>query len=172
MAQVRVRKRGKTFSYIFEAGKVDGKRKVVEKGGFPTKATAYKAGVEAFNDFLHGNIGITSEAITLKDFMTAWLDNVVALNVKPSSMQTYQTYMKNQIVPYLGETKVQELTPALLDKWIRDLQQAGLSYNSISAVHAFLHNALNYAVYPAQLISSNPAAYIKVPRNAPRNVVK
>ena len=32
MVQVRVHKRGKTFSYIFEAGKVDGKRKVVEKG--------------------------------------------------------------------------------------------------------------------------------------------
>ncbi|MBQ6131949.1 MAG: hypothetical protein IJL12_06375, partial [Selenomonadaceae bacterium] len=62
--------------------------------------------------------------------------------------------------------------PALLDKWIRDIQQAGLSYNTISAVHAFLHNALNYAVYPAQLISSNPAAYIKVPKNAPRNVIK
>ena len=172
MAQVRVRKRGKTFSYIFEAGKVDGKRKVVEKGGFPTKAAAYKAGVEAYNDFLHGNIGITSEAVTLKDFMTNWLDNVVALNVKLSSMQNYRAYLKNQIVPHLGETKVQELTPALLDKWIRDIQQAGLSYNTISAVHAFLHNALNYAVYPAQLISSNPAAYIKVPKNAPRNVIK
>ena len=47
MAQVRVRKRGKTFNYIFEAGKVDGKRKVVEKGGFPTKSAAYKASVEA-----------------------------------------------------------------------------------------------------------------------------
>ncbi len=48
MAQVRVRKRGKTFSYIFEAGKKsDGKRKVVEKGGFPTKSAAYKASVEA-----------------------------------------------------------------------------------------------------------------------------
>lgn len=172
MAQVRVRKRGKTFSYIFEAGKVDGKRKVVEKGGFPTKAAAYKAGVEAYNDFLHGNIGITSEAVTLKDFMTNWLDNVVALNVKLSSMQNYRAYLKNQIVPHLGETKVQELTPALLDKWIRDIQQAGLSYNTISAVHAFLHNALNYAVYPAQLINSNPAAYIKVPKNAPRNVIK
>ena len=34
MSQVRLRKRGKTFSYIFEAGNVDGKRKVVEKGGF------------------------------------------------------------------------------------------------------------------------------------------
>ena len=39
MAQVRTRKRGKTFSYIFEAGKTpDGKRKVVEKGSFTTKS--------------------------------------------------------------------------------------------------------------------------------------
>ena len=172
MAQVRVRKRGKTFSYIFEAGKVDGKRKVVEKGGFATKAAAYKAGVEAYNDFIHGNIGITSEAVTLKDFMTNWLDNVVALNVKPSSMQTYQTYIAKQIRPHLGEIKVQDLTPAMLDKWIRDLQKAGLAYNTISAVHAFLRNALDYAVYPAQLTNSNPAAYIKVPKNAPRNVIK
>ena len=38
MAQVRVRKRGKTFSYIFEAGKkADSKRKVFEKGGFATE---------------------------------------------------------------------------------------------------------------------------------------
>ena len=172
MAQVRVRKRSKTFSYIFEAGKVDGKRKVVEKGGFQTKSAAYKAGVEAYNDFLHGNIGITSEAVTLKEFMTAWLDEVVALNVKPSSFQTYQSHFKNYIIPYLSEVKVQDLTPAMLDKWIRDLQKAGLAYNTISAVHAFLHNALNYAVYPAQLINSNPAAYIKVPRNAPRNIIK
>ena len=172
MAQVRVRKRGKTFIYIFEAGKIDGKRKVVEKGGYPTKAEAYKAGVAAYNDFLHGNIGITSESISLKDFMTAWLDNVVAANVKMSSMQTYRTFFNNQIVPYLGEVKVQDLTPAMLDKWIRDIQKAGLSYNTISSVHAFIHNALNYAVYPAQLINSNPAAYIKVPKNAPKNIVK
>ena len=33
MAQVRTRKCGKTWSYIFEAGNVNGKRKVVEKGG-------------------------------------------------------------------------------------------------------------------------------------------
>ena len=161
-----------SFSYIFEAGKVDGKRKVVEKGGFPTKATAYKAGVEAFNDFLHGNIGITSEAITLKDFMAAWLENVVALNVKPTSLVIYRSYLVKQIAPYLGEKKVQDLTPALLDKWIRDLQKSGLAYRTIANTHAFLNSALNYAVYPSQLINSNPASFIKVPKNAPRNVIK
>ena len=69
MSQVRTRKRGKTFSYIFEAGKkADGKRKVVEKGGFATKKAAYDAGVAAYNDWKHGNIGITSDNILLKDF--------------------------------------------------------------------------------------------------------
>ncbi|MBR1806267.1 MAG: tyrosine-type recombinase/integrase [Selenomonadaceae bacterium] len=172
MAQVRTRKRGKTFSYIFEAGKVDGKRKVVEKGGFATKAEAYKAGVAAYNDFLHGNIGITSEKITLKDFMTAWLENVVSTNVKPTSLQTYQSRFQSQILPHLGDVKIQDLTPAMIDNWMRKLLQDGLAKNTLSAIHALIHNALDYAVYPAQLISSNPVAYIKVPKNAPRNVIK
>ncbi|MBR1646904.1 MAG: tyrosine-type recombinase/integrase [Selenomonadaceae bacterium] len=173
MAQVRTRKRGKTFSYIFEAGKTpDGKRKVVEKGGFATKTEAYKAGVAAYNDYLHGNIGITSEKITLREFMTAWLDNFVAMRVKPNSLQTYQSHFKNQILPYLGEVKVQELIPAMLDEWIRKLTQTGLSRGTLTNTHTLIYSALKYAVYPAQLIQSNPAAYIEIPKNAPKNIVK
>ena len=173
MAQVRTRKRGKTFSYIFEAGKTaDGKRKVVEKGGFATKSQAYKAGVAAYNDYLHGNIGITSEKITLKDFMTAWLDNVVETKVKLTTMQTYKSHFENQIVPYLGDVKVQELTPAMVDAWFRKLLQSGLSRYTLLNTHGLIHSALKYAVYPAQLIQSNPAAYIEIPKNAPKNIVK
>lgn len=172
MSQVRTRKRGKTFSYIFEAGKQGGKRKAVEKGGYPTKQAAYKAGVEAYTDFLHGNIGIVSESISLADFMTNWLNEIVAANVKPTSMQCYRSHFNHQIAPYLGDTKLKSLTPAILDTWIRKLQKKGLAYHTISVTYILLKNALNYAVYPAQLISSNPAAYIKVPKNAPRNVIK
>ena len=148
MSQVRTRKRGKTFSYIF------------------------KADMLAYADWLHGNIGITSKSITLKDFMTKWLNEVVSSNVNATSLQIYQNHFDKQIAPYLGEVKVQELTPAMLDEWIRNLQKAGLAFNTISAVHAFIHNVLKYAVYPAQLIRSNPAEYIKAPKNEPRNVVK
>ena len=173
VAKVRTRKRGKTFSYIFEAGKTaDGKRKVVEKGGFPTQADAYKAGVAAYTDWLHGNIGITSEKITLKDFMTNWLDNVAALNVRPNTMQTYKSVINVRILPFLGGAKVQELTPANLDEWMRKLAARGFSHSSLKVAYSIISEALTYAVYPAQLISSNPASYIKVPKNAPRNVVK
>ena len=126
----------------------------------------------AYADFLHGNIGIVSESVTLKDFMSQWLNEVVSANVKPTSMQTYQSHFKRQIAPYLGEIKVQELKPVTLDEWLRKLLQSGLSRNTLSVAYTLLRNALNYAVYPAQLISSNPAAYIKVPKNASHNVVK
>ncbi len=172
MATVRTRKRGKTWSYIFEAGQVNGKRKVVEKGGFATQKLAYNAGVEAYTDFRHGNIGITSEAITLKNFMTRWLEEVVTLNVKPTTLQRYFRDSQHHIYPALGDKKVQELTPAILDNWIRGLQKKGLAYRTISLTLSLLRYGLNYAVYPSQLISSNPANYIKIPKNAPRNIIK
>ena len=146
MPQVRTRKCGKTWSFIFEVGQVNGKRNV-EKGGYPTKDAACKAGVEKCTDFIHGNIGITSESIMLKAFMTNWLENVIALNVKATSMQNYQSLFRKQICPHLGEVKVQDLTPAILDKWIRDLQKAGLAFNTISATHKFIHHALEDDAY-------------------------
>ena len=108
-----------------------------------------------------------SENITLKDFFQNWLDNVLALNIKPTSLQCYLSYYKRHILPSLGSIPVQELTPAKLDSWIRNLQKGGYSKNTISQLHA-----LDYAVYPAELISSNPANYIKVPKKAPTNIIK
>ena len=121
MSQVRTRKRGKTFSYIFEAGKKpDGKRKVVEKGGFESKKAAYDADVAAYNDWKHGNIDITSENISVKDFMQNWFENVLTPNVK------------NHLIPNLGDYSIQKLTPAVLDTFIRKLFTDGYSKNTIS----------------------------------------
>ena len=172
-ASVRTRKRGKTWSYIFEAGKtVEGKRKVIEKGGYPTKQAAYDAGVAAYTDWKHGNIGITSEKITVKDFIKNWLENFAALNVKPTSLQIYQSAARSQVIPYLGNMHLKELTPAVLDKWLQTLQKKGYSKNTLLQAHSFIHHVLDYAVYPSELISSNPAKYIKVPKKAPTNIIE
>ena len=55
---------------------------------------------------------------------------------------------------------------------MRSLQSIGYSKGSLSDIHSLIHHALDYAVYPAELISSNPANYIKVPKKAPTNIVK
>lgn len=173
MAQVRVRKRKQTWSYAFEAGKTeDGKRKVIEKGGFPTREDAYDAGVAAYTDWRHGNIGIVTETITVKTFIRNWLDNVAVLNVRRTTLGEYEVIARNWIFPYFNGVTVQSLTPILLDKWIRTLAKNKLSRNSIRNAYILLHQVLNYAVHPAGLISSNPSEYIKLPRTTPTGIIK
>lgn len=173
MASVRTRKRGKTFSYIFEVGRDEnGKRKVIEKGGFKTKNEAYTAGVEAFNDWKHGNIGITSEKILVADFLRQWLKNVAALAVKDSTFIQYSRRVETHIVPYIGNIVLQELTPLDVDKLLNIHFQRGLAQGSIRTIRLVLHSALSYAVYPAKLIQNNPSEYVKVPKQAAKSVIQ
>lgn len=46
-----VRKRGSTWSYYFDLGKADGKRKKKEKDGFRTKKEAETALAKALNEY-------------------------------------------------------------------------------------------------------------------------
>ena len=87
-------------------------------------------------------------------------------------MQGYQSYLKKHLIPNLGDYSIQKLTPAVLDNFVRKLFADGYSKNTISQIHALIHHALDYAVYPAELISSNPANYIEVPKNAPTDIIK
>jgi len=172
ISTVRIRKRGKTFSYIFEAGrKEDGKRKVIEKGGFPTREAAYEAGTAAFTDWKHGNIGITSEAVTVKEFVEHWQKNVAAVNVKPTTLSAYDSIIRTRILPHFVGMRVQDLTPGMMDQWIRKLHKGGLAYESLRKTLVIMRLVLDFAVYPAEIIASNPVRYIKVPRSAPRDVI-
>lgn len=165
MAKVRTRKRGKTYSYIFEAGTVDGKRKVIEKGGFPSADDAYNAGVEAYTDFKHGNIGITKERIPLKEFMQLWL-NRVKKDIRQSTFDSYQMIVRAKIIPGLGDVVIQDLRPAHVDRWFQDMQDIGNSKGYIRQCRMVLKAALDYAVYPCELLPSNPCLYARVPRKA------
>ena len=173
MAKVRTRKRGKTYSYIFEAGRDEnGKRKVVEKGGFATQDEAYDAGVDAYADWKHGNIGITSERITVGDFITQWMGAYVAKEVSDSTYATYADIYKNRIKPYFENVVLQDLKPANVAAWLNKLYDKGYSYKSISAARGVLMHGCNYAVHPANLLSMNPVMLVKVPRQAPKNIIK
>jgi len=171
MAQVRTRKRGKTYSYIFEAGQVNGKRKVVEKGGFATKDAAYEAGVAAFTDWKHGNIGIASERVTLSEFSTLWQTRK-AKDIRVNTRSSYKYIVSSKIIPYIGHYLIRDLTPAIIEGWITNLFNAGFSKGYIKECRMVLKSILDYAVYPGGLISFNPCLYIKVPKNAPTGIVK
>ncbi len=171
--KIRTRKRGKSYSYIFEAGKKpDGKRNVIEKGGFDTEEKAYNAGIEALNAYLHGNIAISSDRLLFTNYMEQWFSNVHKSSVAPHVYDMQVGYYKTRIVPAFQGVYLQDIKPSHIDKWLRWLLKEGLAKNSIIGYRNLLHQAFNYAIYPAELISSNPVSLVRIPNNAATNTVE
>ena len=169
MSKIRIRKRGNSYSYSFEISK--NPRRMKEKGGFATEDEAFEAGAKAYADWKNGNIGITSERVKLRDYLAAWLENVVRPNVKRMTFKSYCGTVTARIIPHLGDIYVQELHPRDIDRWMQTLAKTGLAHGTLKQTKAVLSIALKYAVYPAELITVNPATGISIPRNAPRKVV-
>lgn len=169
-SKIRIRKRGNTYSYSFDISKHP--RRMKEKGGFATEDEAFDVGVQAYADWKSGNIGITSERVTLKDYLASWLENVARPNVKRTTYVNYQSAVKHRIVPFLGNHILQELRPRHIDGWLKTLAEKGLSHGTIQQTKTVLSIALKYAIYPAELIRANPCAGLSIPRSAPKKVVK
>lgn len=170
MSKIRIRKRGKTYSYSFDISK--NPRRMKEKGGFATEDEAFDAGVKAYADWKSGNIGVLSEKIKLRDYLASWLENVVRPNVKRTTYRNYTSAVITRIIPYLGDMDVQEIRPRDIDGWLMQLARSGMSHGTIRQSKAVLSVALKYAVYPAELIQTNPTTGLNIPRSAPRNVIK
>lgn len=169
---IRTRKRGAKWYYSFEAGIINGKRKQVTKGGFDTEKEAKQAGQKAYEDWKKGNVGIVSQKISLQDYLADWLENVIRPEVKRGTYTSYKSVMATRIIPQLGSKIVQELRPLDIDRWVKSLAGRGLAKNSITTAKSILSAALNYAIYPAELISVNPTQAIKVPKSARRKAIK
>lgn len=111
-------------------------------------------------------------SLTVSEYLQNWLDKVIRDNVKRGTFTSYATTVKKRIVPYLGQKLLAKLCPKDIDTWLRSLTSAGFAHSTLTQTKAVLSTALRYAVYPAELISSNPCGTIAIPRTAPRHVIK
>ena len=170
MSKIRIRKRGKTYSYSFDISK--NPRRMKEKGGFATEDEAFDAGVKAYADWKSGNIGVTSEKVTLRDYLASWLENVVRPNVKRTTFRSYSNAVATRINPHIGDYYLQDLRPRDIDIWVQMLAKKGLAHGTIVQSKTVLSIALKYAVYPSELITVNPSTGIQIPRYAPRKVIQ
>lgn len=172
MAKIRTIKRSSKWSYAFEMGIVNGKRKTCQKSGFETKKEAYDAGVIAYDKYLHGGIAVNDGKITFADFLDSWFEKDCKPNIRHHTYQNYEIYIRLHIKPDIGSYKMRDLAPAIMDDWVKKLVTKNLSADVKHAIFTVVKKALNYAVYPAQIITVNPAQYIKFPKIKSEKLVK
>lgn len=159
-----VRKRGKTWSYYFDLGKVDGKRKKKEKGGFRTKKDAEAALAKALNEFNNAGISFEPSEISLSDYLDFWFDNYCKMNLKYNSYMGYLGIIENHLKPTFGHYRLKALNTAAIQEYANQLKINGHAKSTVTGIISTLSGAMNYAVEPMHYIEHNPCNGIHYPK--------
>jgi integrase len=94
----------------------DGTRRRVRKYVYGKDETAAK---KARRDLLvkreQGELPV-GDQVTVKAWMTYWLDEIAAHRCTPKTMESYRTLAKNWIIPILGDVRLKTLSPEHVEK--------------------------------------------------------
>ena len=107
---------------------------------------------------------------TYQELTELWLENYCH-TVKHSTLIGVKNNIKKYLLPAFGDYKLDKLTPPIIqhqvNQWAIDYNQLGKGYQQYNQLHALNKRILSYAV-SLQVISSNPARDIIVPRRKPK----
>ncbi len=132
------RKRGDTWSYYFDMGTVDGKRKKKQKGGFRTKKEADDELRNAMTEFKKCGSIVDESNISVADYFDYWYKEYVLINLKYNTQQAYRIVIDNHIKPLLGAYKLKALTPDKLQEFLNSKYLNGFAKNSLGNFYSVL----------------------------------
>lgn len=105
------------------------------------------------------------------EFIKYWLYNVKLMQLKPTSFDRLESTVKTHIIPNIGNYKLTEITPDIIQQLVIDKMQTikqkdgtvkSLSYSSIKKAHDILNSAFCYAV-KRDYIYKNPMNLVSMP---------
>ncbi len=142
-------------------GYVDGKRKRKYLYGKTRKEVKDKL-TKTLNDVRQG-LPVSTDRITVGQFLTRWYDEVVLLSPKPTTHRTHRNRIKLHLMPAFEKTALDKLSPQDVQRFIARKTQAGYAASTINGYLSTLGAALNQAVR-WQIIPRNVITLVDTPR--------
>ena len=165
MSSVNITKRGKVYQYQFEAGKINGKRKRINKSGFKTKKEAEEAGIKAYNEFLNTGLTFKENNISYSDYLDYWKKNYCEVNLKYNTIQAYETIISKYLKPYLGIYRLSSLTSVKLNSFIVEIcNKYNFSRSYFSNILKVLKGSFREACDVYGFIKYNPTITLRLPK--------
>jgi integrase len=162
-------RRGATYSVVLDLGRgPDGKRVRRWHSGFRTKRDAERARVELLARVDQGSYVEPSRLSVAVFLREQWLPGL-APQVRPTTLHGYRTNLERYVVPRIGATLLQRLTPAHLNGLYAELLAAGgrdgrpLGARTVQSVHMTVRKALGDAARWG-LVARNVATLASSPR--------
>lgn len=161
-----VRKRGDKWYYSFEAARVDGKRKRIERVGGKTKKEAEAALRKALEEYENTGRHFTPSNLSLSDYLDYWFTEYVEINCRYNTIYSYKMTLNKHVKPKLGQYKLSTITTTTIQEFINYKYEEGLSRVNLSNILKVLGSALRYAIHPCDFLRSDPTQHVKIPKFA------
>jgi len=98
--------------------------------------------------------------------MKTWLETVIKHRVRKATYLDYKDRVRLYITPAIGNVKLSNLKPKMIQVLYSEMIDKGLSARSVRYAHTILRNSLQQAV-KWELINKNPADLVadELPKN-------
>lgn len=110
-----------------------------------------------------GTVRKTGQRWTVEKWLTHWVENIAAPNVRENTIAGYRVAVNRHLIPGLGAHRLDRLEPEHLEKLYAAMQRRGSKPATAHQAHRTLRTALNEAMRRGH-ITRNPASLAKSPR--------
>ncbi len=118
---------------------------------------------------LDAGLDVGAAKQTVGVFLTGWLTDVAEPSLRPSTLKSYQSYVRLHIIPAIGHHRLDKLTPQHVQAMLRTMTAKGLAPRSVQYARAILRRALGHAV-KWSLVGRNVATLVDPPRSVRKPV--
>ena len=109
--------------------------------------------------------------VTLADWLDYWMDLYMKHTLKQSTRVGYETYARKHFKPALGQIRLVDITPQLLQQFYNyKIEAEGLSAKTIANLNLYLHKALEQACKEG-ILEINPASALNLPRTHRKEIM-
>ena len=161
---------GKGWSYVLRVpDAITGKTKPQWVGGFDSEKSAKLARDKARVSLSTSSYVSPSKA-TVSEYLTSWINEVHASQLKPTTLERYRRVISNYLIPELGAIKLQDLRPSHVQAFYTLLltrptaKGRPLTPRTVELIGAVFKIAIKYAVNVDEVIAVNPVSKVPLPK--------
>lgn len=151
-------KNGEKSCWAFDYLNTFGKRKIVS--GFNTKAEAEREYSKVVCNIQDGNKVTENKKITFEEAANLYLELHVEVHCRKNTVTGYKGYLRNHILPFLGQMKLIDINPMVIQKFIQIKLKTELSKETINKL-IILIGSIFQKMVDDEIINKNPVKKIK-----------
>ncbi len=162
MGTIRKRSDGR-WEARYTIGRNPGTGKQVQKSVYGKTQAEVRKKLQAICVSIDEGAYTEPSKYTLSQWFEVWLKEYTS-NLKPYTIRSYDSYIKNRIIPAIGSIKLSSLNTNEIQSLYNNLNNnTELSSKTIKNIHGILHKALEQAI-KIGAIKNNPSDACQIPR--------